>query len=417
MLKNSLILIFCWSAVARPAFGLTLEQAFEQALSQLAAYQNQEINVEIARRQKRLAVGSLLPTLSAQSVNTWREQPADSSGVATRFGEEHQHNAQLTLVQPLFQGGSEYYGLGIASKEVDRQRLIQNQTKLDIFLRVATEYYNVLIWQEDIEVLKDQIDLLNRRIRFLRNRVRIGRTKSTAVLSAEAEHARVDAEMAMAQNQLDMAVQQLSYLIGTPVDRQELETRLDPRALSFSSTAEELARELPDVRAVQTNLDQARSEVRVVQGGMLPRLEASGNYYLDRSGILEGSSWEVNLVATWTLFNGGRRWAQMQIERLEVQKLERDFEDILRRRRTEIQSARETFQSQITQLEKLEHAVRLAERNYQTHQAEYDRGLVSDLDVIQAMNDFLTVKRSLTRTRLQAQLSYFRAQSAAGVLP
>jgi outer membrane protein TolC len=54
-----------------------------------------------------------------------------------------------------------------------------------------------------------------------------------------------------------------------------------------------------------------------------------------------------------------------------------------------------------------------ARKNYETQQRDYRFGLVTNLDVLQALTVFQENQRALDRARYTAKLNYLRLQAAA----
>jgi outer membrane protein len=66
-----------------------------------------------------------------------------------------------------------------------------------------------------------------------------------------------------------------------------------------------------------------------------------------------------------------------------------------------------------SQLAALEKATEAARKNYEAQRHDYRLGLVTNLDVLQALTTFQENQRALDRARYTAKIDFFRLQAAA----
>ena len=66
-----------------------------------------------------------------------------------------------------------------------------------------------------------------------------------------------------------------------------------------------------------------------------------------------------------------------------------------------------------SQLEALEKATESARKNYEAQRRDYRLGLVTNLDVLQAMTAFQHNQQALDRARYTTKLDYLKLQAAA----
>jgi len=90
--------------------------------------------------------------------------------------------------------------------------------------------------------------------------------------------------------------------------------------------------------------------------------------------------------------------------------------DVSRTQRLAEQEVRSLYQSVVldrSQLAALETAVEATRKNYEAQQRDYRYGLVTNLDVLQALTVYQENERALDRARYTAKLNYVRLQAAA----
>ena len=403
-----LMLIVCLVQEAR---AVTLSQAYREALKVRSSVAQSRTAETVAEARQDQTLAAVLPTVFVQSDNTWRDKVAGTS-----FGEGYQHTARISVAQSLFSGGAAYHGLKAADYAHEAASFERKQSELDLYEEVATAFYQLLILKSDVANLKEQEDLLRKRLDFLRQRARIGRTKSSDVLAARSQLARVSAQLLGARSEFRVADNRFRWLTGLK-DLSELRDEWQDKPLSVPQRETAELMQLPLIQAREADLEAAGHLEGVAFGAYLPSAALEGNYYLDRAGIISQSKWDVNLTLRWELYSGGNTLAQRRIRAAEKSLTELRLADDRKRLRTDFEAKSEQVRLRIETVAALEEAERLAKRNYELQQQEFRRGLVSNLDVLQALDDYLTTRRTLARERFNARLDWVRLQLLTGETP
>ncbi len=406
-LFSFILIVFLFSS----AQAQSLSELFNSAKKQTAAIKERVWAVEIAKEQKDKVIATALPSVTAQSNNVWREQ----ANVGP-FGEAYQHTAFINLTQPLFQGGSEYYSIAAARNLPEIAEYEKKQEELRIFASVAQAFYQSLRFQNELQVYGEQEETLKDRLRTLRKRAKIGRSKTTDVLAARTQLARIVSERSRVERSLVASNRNLKNLTGL----QNIELLVDSQDISDLQLRPEWDGQVddnPQIKANELLLQTAEKERKAAQGSFLPSVDADANYYLDRAGILQESSWDVTVVAKWNLFNGGSDASEVRIQRLQAAQIEARLQDIKRTLHNDFQSLKKEFYLHQKTLRQLDEAVGLARSNYQQHLKEANRGLVSDLEALQVLEDYLQIRRSHFQQVFEAKMAYVQLQALAGELP
>lgn len=388
----------------------TLKQVFESAKAYSASMKDRQLGVERAEELKSQAYSSVLPTLSANSNNVWRDQANVGA-----FGEGYQRTSYLSLSQPLFQGGAEYYALEIAKRVPEIARLEKEVSELQLYEDVATRFFEFLRLMRQKEIYKEQTMTLEKRVSTLRGRARIGRNKKTDVLAAESQLARTRAEAVQVESQIVTAASSLSNLTG--LENFQLNDELDPKDFNVPSEWEGNLHRVPLLRAAELTFENAKKEVGVARAGFLPSIDLDANYYLERAGILQESDWDLSINATWELFSGGEDLSEKRIKTIEVQRLEAWLAENKRHIKRNFSTLKKELKVRREMVEKLDSAVELAEKNYKQHVKEANQGLVSQLDVLRVLEDYLQIRRNYDQELYNLKRTWIRLQVLAGVTP
>jgi len=151
----------------------------------------------------------------------------------------------------------------------------------------------------------------------------------------------------------------------------------------------------------------------VARGAHLPSLDLNANRYLERAGSLENVDWDVQLALTVPLYAGGSVQSRVREAQSQSTQAELSVSQVQRQAEQEIRSLHQSVVLDRSQLAALEMATDAARKNYQAQQRDYRLGLVTNLDVLQALTVFQENQRALDRARYTAKLNYLRLQAAA----
>lgn len=394
------------------AFAVSLLELFEAAKGKNADFKNQKITHQQSKLNVRSAFGELLPTLSISSSSVWREA-IDAGGVARSFGETHQHDSELSLRQPLFQGGGEYYGYKAMQYLEARAGHAVKVVAQGLYLSVGLRFLAIKKVESDIDNWREQVALLKKRLRLLQHRAKIGRSKKTEVLAAQSQMSKLQAELIGLKSQWIQQRAELQRLTGL-----DESVTLDPppalKDLNIMPDWEGRLGQLPEVKENEALLLVAKNQLKATYGGYLPKVDIEGNYYLERSGILSGSQWDVTLNARWELYSGGKDIQQTRSSQLEILKRENTLVEFKKDLMTSFESKARELESKKSEVESLKQAVAAAQMNYQQHSKEFQSGLVSNLDVLRALDDLLGVKRSYTQALFEARMKWIEFNALLG---
>ncbi len=214
------------------------------------------------------------------------------------------------------------------------------------------------------------------------------------------------------QGQLSVARETFVFLSGLDSRSTLRDNEIMPASLE--PVDEYLARvELrPDVQAGKKRLAAGQENIAVARGAHLPTLDLNGNYYLDRPGNLKDITWDVQLALNVPIFAGGSLQSKVREAQSQRAQAELGLEQLRRQAQQEIRTLHQSVLFDRAQLEALEKATEIAEKNYAAQTRDYRLGLVTNLDVIQALTAYLENQRAADRVRYTMKLDYLKLQAA-----
>jgi outer membrane protein len=391
------------------AGALTLDAYFNAALQRSEVVATQSELIRQAEERYRQAGAALYPTVSGIASYIWQDSGArDQTASPTR-----QPLARLAATQPLFRGFREFAAIRQSQALVDAQGDDYQNARVQLFKDVAQNFYDVLTLEQDLKNLDEQIAQYQQREKELQDRVAIGRTRPGEVLTVQATISTLRAQVEQARAQLSTARDIFSFLSGLPVTTPLHDTEMLPGDLDALEDYLLRVALRPDVKAAQRRQTAAQENISVARGAHLPSLDLNANRYLERAGNLENVDWDVQLALTIPLYAGGSVQSQVREAQSRREQAELATSRARRLADQEIRSFHQTVVLDRSRLDALENATDAAKRNYETQRSDYRLGLVTNLDVLQALSAYLENQQALDRVRFNVKLNYLRLQAAA----
>jgi outer membrane protein len=408
-----LVVFFLLSVPAWPA--ISLKEAFDSARKNMENLKRAEAVKGGAGERLTRARGTMLPTLAGVGNDTRIDQPAVRAGATSAFTLTHQYSVGLRLTQPLFRGGA------LSAYQYAREDLLladfqKHATELNLYQLVIGSYYNLMISYFDAANLRELHRLSENRVKELRSRTSVGRSRKGELVQAEAQL--MTAATQVKQGDINLIAAQRTFEYYTGMQAGELSPlSIMPKDPGALPNLLDKVKSRPDIQAAIQNVKLREKQVSIAKGAHLPSVDLVGNYYFDRTGILQTSKWDAGVQFTVPIFESGRTQSTVR-ETVENKKIaELDSQQTLRIAERDLMINYQNFVAMVSQIESMKDALKKAEEGYRLNLRDYSYGQATNLDVLQSLNLYIETKRSYDTLQAQAHMTYKNLEASTGVLP
>jgi outer membrane protein TolC len=405
-----ILFLFSWGSQA----GTTLKDAFEAAKLNMETLKRSDAQINQAIARKNQARAAFLPTVSGVGNETRIDQP-DMSGVNRAFVLTRQYSAALRLQQPLLRGGS-LSGFQMRDEEILLSRFQKDATAINLYQLVINAYYNLQLAKVDLKNLSELLKFSQQRVKEIRSLANVGRSRrgelvqaETQQLTAEAQYRQGEMNLKEAEEQFEFLTQMKSFEL-TPIS-------LLPRKLDTLSSYLDKLKMRPDIKARLQEVRVADKQIAVSKGGHYPSVDLVSNYYLDRTGVLQTSEWDVAVQVSVPIFQGGAVDAQVKESVAAKRVAELNADETVRAAKRDLVILYQNYHQMQSQLETMSNALKKAEEAYQLNLKDYRFGQVTNLEVLQTLNLFIETKRSYNNLLTLAHMTFKNIEASIGVLP
>lgn len=388
---------------------LTLRDCYALALKQSETLAIHQEKITEAEGRFVKALSAVLPHLSFSS----SDKRQDGSG-ASAFTLREVPERKFVLNQTLFSGFKEMAVM--ASTRAERRQKIHEKVRAEqlLLLDVANAFYLLLEKRQELKSLRATRRALLLRKVELKERERLGRSRANEGVSVGSQLHRLEAEVEEVKAQEKVSRELLEFLtgretLGEIIDTEPLLFSLSPQAAFLSKLSLR-----PDVHAAEEGVAIAEKQKTIAYGNFWPTVEVEGNYYVERAGASEGVDWDATLSVDVPLFEGGENWGVMKEAKARLRAAELLLTRTKRSAALDIEDTYARVEAAMRRTTLLKKAMESSEENYRLQVEDYRLSLVSNLDVLQSLEDFQDARRDFIHAAYEMKRLHWELRVAAG---
>jgi outer membrane protein TolC len=401
-------------ALAAP---LTLDQAYQKALARSEALQITEEQEKFAKGRYDEAFSAIFPQINLSASELFRnsQDGFGNEGGIVPSGSRRRFRSSVSFTQPIFRGFREFLLADAAKFELSAAAQLIERRKQELFLEVATSYEQLRLNRADLKVLARTMETLGERIRELGEWVKLGKSKASEISAAEAERADLAALVEQVKGAEAAATEYLTFYLGDEASDYEL---TGPRLIPASSTLEQYVlkgRERADIRASANQLASLTKQVSVASRERLPAINLSGNYYPYQDPD-SAQDWDISVSLQVPLFDAGRISSRVSQQEALRRQGELNLQQLYRIAERDIRSSYAQLVASRAREKSLATLVADAEKSYESQRADYKLGIVTNIDVLQAIRQVEDAKRRLLAAGVESHINSIKLAVASGDL-
>ncbi|CAN4276897.1 TolC Outer membrane protein [Methylophilaceae bacterium] len=342
------------------------------------------------------------------------------AGTATFEGSNYGLEARQPIYrqQNLVQMDQSYAQVSIADKQY-------HLSQQNLILRTTQAYFNVLIAQDKIELIKAQKTSILSQLEQAKITFEVGTATITDVNEAQARFDLVVAQEIAAVNEYQIAQHEIEQITGelpTALATVKSDIQVNSLNQSMQNLLDVALQNNLSIAIQQDTLKLAEQDVAFNKAAHMPTLDAVANYNnAYANGGLNGfgtefSSASIGLQLQIPLYQGGAISSRVRQALLNQQKAKDDVEIARRQTNLETQRAFLNLSSSVAQIKALEQALISSQSQLDSTKLGYEVGVRISVDVLNAQQQFFSAKRDLLQARYNYLVNIIRLKSATGLV-
>lgn len=338
---------------------------------------------------------------------------SSSLGISSTQANDYVMNTTLSMSLPIFNGLKNINDIYAARAGTESSQQSLRRSYQTLYGDVAEAFYQILSSEGVILVLRDQVSALEARVRELQDRVQLGRSRPSELLQARADLASTKVSIEQAKGTLAAARELMAFYIGVPSNSFALR---ESQKFPHSRTLESYLRTVgarPDILQRVASERQAKHQLSSAKGALWPTINLTSDITL----VAEPESnqdWTVGLTISLPIFDGGLIISQIRERKALLRQSALNVRQVMRQADQEIRTSFVNFSASAAQVLQLREFVELSGLSFDAQAADYKLGIVSNLDVLNALRTFHDARRQYHDADMTGRLNLIKLHVAAG---
>ena len=406
---------------------MDLKQVYQAALEQDASIRASRAATDAGRERLPQARAGLLPQLSASAGRSNNNLDTTSPNLlgnpVTTTDKYFSDNKNLQLRQPLvnmqrWQQFQQAKSL-VEEAEANLDRDLQN-----LVVRVAGAYFETLMADEQLDLILAQKKTYTTLVDAAQKGLAAGSGTRTDIDDAQSRLDMAKAQELEARQNQDLTRRQLQLLVNQPVGKiaklNVSALKLNgPEPANLDEWTQKAEASSPEIKALQARLAAAQREVSKAQAGHLPTLDAVAQWSNSGSENITriNSRYEnktLGLQLNIPLYSGGYVNSTIRQAVAEQTRAEESLEALRRDLGVRVHKEYRGVSEGVMRVRALEQAVRSSEQMMKSTEMSLKAGSRTQLDVLNAQQQFTLTLRDLAQARYIYLISKVRLAALVG---
>ncbi len=396
----------------------TLEDLYRIGMQKSEKIRISGENVEIADSGRYKALSALLPKATAFGAYTnYTDEKRNATGSLTQPDRQSAWGARID--ENLSLSGREFTSYSLSKDNVEKSRYDFRSFQEEFLLAVSLAYFEFMKARKALEIADSNVERLTKYREAARTRLKAGEITKTTVLRAEGELSGALSEQIKARNAYESTRVFLARLVGIERDFQIREVPVTERdTAELEALKDRALKTRPDVKSAETQVRIAEKQIGVSRGAYWPSLNVAGVYTnTDQSPETASYNRESTFGAVtlnFPIFEGGLRQAEVRESESKYRQAEFQYRDFLKSVNVEVENTWLDLIAQKGIFKSAQDQLVYAEDNIRAVAKQFEFGLASSLDVIDANNLLISAQKLMSDATYNYQYFILRLQRVTG---
>jgi len=397
---------------------VTIEEAYQLALEKSQFILTAREDVTQAEDEVKRARSVLFPSIKADLSYQRREKARSAGSFVLRS--EVNEDIQVTVTQEIYSGGRAKATMRKTNLEIRGKIFNLRLTKEGLLFNIAQAYYDALKAKNNVRIEEKEVKRLEVHRRNAAKRVQVGESTKLVLLQAETELSGAKAKQVRVKNTLEEAKNQVALLarIDGPFDL------VSPAMLPLPNHLEEgwlmsANENRNDLKQAAIDINTAHEDILFAKGRFYPSLKLEASYrFTDQSPkgsfLIQDDLWAVAKLSI-PIFDGMLRTAELAQARSRFRQREFRKEQLRDEISVEVRRSLLNLISLMGEVAHLRDQVRFARETFSLASRQFDVGLGTSLEVLDANATLLDAERQLSNTRFDREIAILQLKKSGGI--
>lgn len=415
--------LFFLASVSFAAQADDLLYVYQLAKKNDAQFRAAQAEYSALQELKSQSIAGLLPTLTLSGNVTQNNEKTVTASGSTPYN-YNSNGYNLNLTQPLYRHAN-FIALDKADAQVAQAIVAFENSKQDLILRVASNYFAVLAAKDELSFALAERKAIDEQLLQTKQRFKVGLIAITDVHEAQARYDQAVASAITAQNKLAISLQTLREITAADhINIASLSNKhplLKPNPANIRQWVNTALSQNALLKASKKNIEVARAEVSNQQSNHYPTLDLTAQHaYNDiNGGSLGARERQDNTVALQLnipLYQGGIVNSRTRAAAHRLTQAKELFEQQKRATERQTRNAYLSVIANISQTKALKQALASSAIALEATQAGFEVGTRTTVDVLNSQRELYRARKDYAQARYNYVLETLKLKYAAGTL-
>ena len=416
---------------------LTLPEAISYALEHKAEAEKARLDIRKGDAQIAEVKANAYPNLSFNSNTSYNPLlqetvlPGEMFGapgqqVKVAFGQKWTTSNMLQLQQVLF-NQSVFTGLKAARSTKEFYLINAQLTEEQIIENVANAYFQVYQSEQMLDNAQSNLNITNQTIKIIKGLYDAGLARKIDYDRVVVARNNVNSGVQQLENAVDLSENALKFMIGMPMSQEiELPTETFDPAILPDRDAD--FSERTEMKLMNKQIELLEWQKKASEAEYYPTVALTANYgFLGQgqrfpftNGQNNGVFWSdlssIGLNINVPIFNGFATKSRIALNQIEIEKAQADLRETQLGLDLAHANALTQLENNMTMISMQEENVQLAENVLSNTRSNYQHGLATLNDILDAERDLIDAKNNLTKAKLDYKLAEINLLKSQGKL-
>ncbi len=422
---SAVLMIFGFSSVFAQQT-VTLKQAIEYALQNKTDALKAKLEVTNADYKIAEAKAGALPKINGTANLTYNPiiQEIVLAGQTFKMGQPWVAIAGVQLQQALF-NQQVFIGLKAAKSTKEFYQLNADLTDEQIIERVSNAYFQVFTVEQNQETLESSYASTEKVRNVIKSLFDNGLAKKIDLDRTNVNLTNIETNIKQTKNGVTQAKNALKFYMGMPIEKDiqlvKEDMEITPHLLENTLSADNRT----EVKVLLKNKELLEYNKKATEAAYYPTINLTANYNWQGMGekfpLVNGSSkgvmWSdysaIGLGINIPIFNGFATKSKVQQAQIDLDKINLDIQETKLSLDLAYQNAKSQIENSLSTLENQKANVTLAEDVLANTRSNYQYGLATLTDLLDAENSLVQAKNNYTNAILDykiAEVQYYKSK-------
>ena len=389
---------------------LSLNEGIKIALKNNSYIKRELKRLKARGEEVKKAFKDFLPKFKASYTYTRLNQEpfVKAYGQSFNVGERNNYQCDITVTQPLFTGFALKSQHELAKTGVDIERMIVDQTVLEVIKEVKVAYFRILLSKKYLMVAEEAVEQLKSHENDAEKFYKQGIIPYNDLLKSKVALADGIQKRVQAESNVHLAISTFNTILRLDINEIiEVEDILSFKPFNYKlDEAIEIAlRKRPELKALRFSLKNADYSIKLAKSRYYPQLTLVGDYQrtgqdidASKNDYTNSHNESIMLMLEWPFFEWGKTKADVAKYKFEKKALEEELKGLEDKIKLEVKKAYLDLNVARKNIETAKQSLTQAKENYRITDLQYKQQMTTSTEVLDA------------RTLLtQAQVNYYNA--------